>query len=282
MRILVLGANGMAGYGILTALQRYSKYTTYGTIRQNHILGNYNIIPSISANDIKKIELAISDLKINCVINCIGLIKQKKYSNIDYININSIFPHKLAQICGNHKARLIHLSTDCVFDGSKGNYNEGDNPTATDIYGQSKYCGEVISDNSICIRTSIIGQELNSQNSLVEWFLNNKNVYVNGYTNAIFSGFPTIILGNIIGDYIIENKDLSGLYNISSDPISKYQLLNIIANQFKKNILIKPDNSIVCDRSLNCAKFKSVTGFKTQNWESMIAYMYANWKNKND
>lgn len=277
MRILVLGANGMAGYGILSSLRKYSSHKIYGSVRRSSGVCGPDIICDLSASDLKKIDSTILDLKIDCVINCIGLIKQKYYSNIDFIHINSVFPHQLSQICAKYNTRLIHLSTDCVFDGSKGNYIETDDPTASDIYGQSKYCGEIEYNNTITIRTSIIGKELNSHNSLIEWFLANQNVSIKGYTNAIFSGFPTITLGNIIKDHILENKTLNGIYHISSDPISKYDLLQIVARYFNKASVIEPDNSVWCNRSLNCNKFKSITGFKSNSWESMILDMYNDW-----
>lgn len=277
MNILILGANGMAGYGILGILKKSNKYNVYGTTR-NKIISD-NIITNVDADDLSKIESIIDDLRINCIINCIGLIKQKSYhTNLDFIRINSIFPHLLANICNKHRARLIHLSTDCVFDGSVGNYKETDTVSPKDIYSESKYCGEVYYDNTITIRTSIIGREIQSTKySLVEWLLNNDAQSIKGYKNVIFSGFPVTVLAHIIKDHIIENTNLSGLYHIASEPITKYDLLNLISNQFHKNISIELDDKVWCNRSLNCDKFKSITQFKSQEWESMILDMYNDW-----
>lgn len=280
MKILVLGSDGMAGYGIFNTLKKYEEYIVYGTTR-NISCYDSNIITGIDAKEISQIEKIIDDNEIDYVINCIGIIKQKQYANIDFITINSVFPHKLASICIKYHTKLIHLSTDCVFDGSKGDYKEHDSASPTDIYSESKYCGEIFEQNSICIRTSIIGQEpRKNKYGLVEWFLSHdKNSHVFGYKNAIFSGLPTVVLADIIHRYVLKNNKLSGLYHIASEPISKYDLLILIAKYFHKQTSIIPNEIIRCNRSLSYSKFQNITGYVSDPWEKMIKTMYNNWIN---
>ena len=172
------------------------------------------------------------------------------------------------------KTRLIHISTDCVFSGEKGNYLETDQSDAKDLYGKTKFLGELTSyKNSITLRSSIIGPELKGRLSLLEWFLNTKES-VNGFTNAIYSGFTTLELTNIIENYVIPNPNISGLFNVSSDSISKYDLLEIIAKVYKKNVSIKPFDKFKNDKSLNSDLFKKTFAFTPKSWEEMIVEMY--------
>lgn len=169
---------------------------------------------------------------------------------------------------------MIHVSTDCVFSGAKGNYSESDPSDAEDLYGKSKYLGEIIDRVHVCtLRTSIIGHELGRSVALLEWFLSQTNM-VSGYNKVIFSGLPTVEIAKIIGDIILPDDTLHGLFNISSEPISKYDLLNIIKNVYKKNIHINMDNTIFCDRSLNSTKFQTRTGYRPPDWNILIQTMY--------
>ena len=176
------------------------------------------------------------------------------------------------------------MSTDCVFSGTKGNYKETDTPDAEDIYGKTKYLGEITEEGALTIRTSIIGRELATCNNLVEWFLSNQGKKVNGYTNAIFNGFPTISFAQIIASIIVKEQKLSGLYHISSHPISKYKLLTLIRDKMRLNIDIEEYPHYRCDRSLDSSLYQNNTGFKPQTWEDMIdelvldAQQYQQWR----
>jgi dTDP-4-dehydrorhamnose reductase len=189
------------------------------------------------------------------------------------IPINSILPHRLANLCELAEARLIHISTDCVFSGEKGGYVEKDFSDAKDLYGRSKYLGEVDYPNSITLRTSIIGHELNSSKSLINWFLSQEGS-VKGYKNAIFSGLPTNEMAKVIRDYVIPNPSLKGLYQVSADPISKFDLLQLVSDVYGKIIQIIPDDLVKIDRSLNSEKFCKATGFKPKPWPQLIKEMY--------
>ena len=233
----------------------------------------------------RKIRLAqvakeIANLKPDVVINCIGMIKQLQNANnpLVVLPINSIFPHRLSLLCRLAGARLIHISTDCVFSGEKGGYTEKDISDANDLYGKSKYIGEIHDEfNTVTIRTSIIGHELNSKYALIDWFLSQDGT-IRGYTKCIFSGLPTVELASVIKNIIIPNKELSGLYHVSSTPISKFDLLSIVAKRYGKNINILEDSEVVLDRSLDSSCFKQATGYEPPDWEVLIDAMY-NYKN---
>lgn len=239
------------------------------------ILDNDGIFENIEAENYDKIYEIIKNIEPDVIINAIGIIKQLPTSKnvIKTLTINSIFPHKLSEFAEEFNARLICISTDCVFSGEKGNYNEEDVPDAFDLYGKSKNLGEVIAENCLTIRTSIIGRELQTSHSLVEWFLSNAGKKVKGYKNAVFSGFPTIVLAEILADLIVNHKNLSGLYHISSDPINKFDLLELIKNAYQIQIEIEPSDEIKIDRSLDSARFRKATGFEPKSWEEMIKAM---------
>ena len=217
----------------------------------------------------------LENFKPDVVINCIGIIKQKVESKniLRSIQINSLLPHRLDNICSSINSRLIHISTDCVFSGKKGDYHEDDVCDAEDIYGRSKLLGEVASSNAITIRTSIIGHELKSSNGLLNWFLEQEGD-VNGFKRAVFSGLPTIELAEVIDRYIIPNQQINGIFNLSAEPISKLELLKLIKTVYKRNTTINTDSSVVLDRSLNSTKFTNYFSYKAPNWPSLVAKMY--------
>lgn len=236
-------------------------------------LCNINFGIDIRSED--SVHKLVSNIKPDFVINCVGVVKQLPSSQdpLTILPINALFPHILSKICLDSGAKLIHFSTDCVFSGEKGMYKESDIADARDIYGLSKYLGEIKGPNLLTIRTSIIGHELNTNQSLLEWFLSQKSS-VKGYRRAIFSGFPTIEIAKILENYIIPNTELSGLYHISSDPISKFELLNMTANIYDKEIDIIADDSIQIDRSLDSSLFRKTTGFHPRPWSDLLLSMH--------
>jgi dTDP-4-dehydrorhamnose reductase len=210
------------------------------------------------------------------VINCIGLIKQRENVNnlLDVLPINSLFPHQLSEICKQYDVRLIHISTDCVFSGKKGGYVESDKSDAENLYGISKYLGEINhKENCVTLRTSIIGHELNSKKALLEWFLS-QELSVKGYRKAVFSGLTTNELSKVIRDIVIPNKSLAGLFHISSKAIDKYSLLKMISEVYNKKIEIISDDSLIIDRSLDSSYFTKTTGYIAPDWHDMIKEMY--------
>jgi dTDP-4-dehydrorhamnose reductase len=209
------------------------------------------------------------------IINCVGLIKQLATANdpLVVLPVNSMYPHQLAAICEQRGARLVHISTDCVFNGHKGNYVESDLSDATDLYGKSKYIGELNDKpHAITLRTSIIGHELNSSTGLIEWFLSQSGS-VKGFKRAIFSGLPTVELARVIKDYVISRPDLYGLYHVSAEPISKFDLLKLVAKIYGKEIEIFPESEFIIDRSLNSERFQSETGYQAPVWSDLVTKM---------
>ncbi len=282
MKLLILGSNGLLGNTLTKYFFEKNNYETYGYLRDSSKLKFFNkkyinrliVIQNIlKINDLRR---KIIELRPDVIINCIGLtnkIKGNSLNNIEnYININSLFPFRLKEICDEIQARLILFSSDCVFSGEKGFYSERDNPDPIDLYGKSKLLGEIDDENIITIRKSVIGHELDSKKGLLEWFLNQEG-YVEGYKEAIFSGLTVLELARIIDMYILPNKDIKGIIHLSGDPISKYDLLKIIANQYNKTINIKPNEEIKIDRSLNSEYFKSLTGYKSDPWPLLVKSM---------
>jgi len=287
--ILILGGSGMLGHKLYQVLSNF--YSTYVTFRNYNeklkSLGIYqdsHIFNGIDAFDINSIRDTIDIVKPNVVLNCIGVIKQlpAAMNSTKSIYLNSLFPHLLTEICEKKASKLIHVSTDCVFSGKRGNYSEKDMSDAEDLYGKTKYLGEVSGINSLTIRTSIIGHELFSNISLVDWFLSKDKKKIKGFTNAIYSGFPTVTFANELVRIINDFPDLYGLYNLSTEKISKYKLLQIIKKVYNLNIEIKPYYDFNCDRSLNSSAYKNITGFIPKKWEIMIEEMYKDYlDNKN-
>ena len=272
----------MLGSTLLKYFSSNKDYISLGTHRRQEEISTYSdeikdqlkVIKDID-NDIE-IDQLFNNFNPSIVINCIGVVKQlsSAYEPTEVIPINSLFPHRLTSFCNSYKARLIHFSTDCVFSGKKGFYNEIDTPDAEDLYGRSKLLGETYDSNSLTIRTSIIGHEIFTSHGLINWFLQQKDS-IQGYKRAIFSGFPTIEIAKILERYVIPNKQLTGLYHLSSNPISKFDVLSLVAKRYNKDIFIQPNNSVVINRSLDSSKFQKATGFKPKCWKELVNEMYS-------
>jgi len=257
------------------------KYEVRGSLRtipKKFLIHKSNIDSDIDVQNILKLKKKILKFNPDFIINCTGVIKQKvdQFEEKNIFYINSVFPHELYKISNMINSKLIHFSTDCVFDGKKGNYNEKSVPNASDIYGISKFLGELNFKNSLTIRTSIIGHELNSKNSLLEWFLHLKKNQCYGFVSAYFSGMPTIEIFNFLEKFILRNKKICGVYNLSSSKISKYNLLKKISNIYSKKIKIIKSKKLKIDRSLNSNKIKKLVNYKSPSWDDLIENMYIN------
>lgn len=259
-------------FNVWTSIRR-----SYASVKSCGIFDQEKTIEKVNVADFASLDNLVETIKPNVVINAVGLIKQLPEATdaARLTRINTELPHALEKLAGAFGFKLICISTDCVFSGDKGNYRESDVPDAIDIYGRSKLLGEVTSENCLTIRTSIIGRELDTSHSLVEWFLRHRGKRVNGYTNAIYSGFPTIVFATIIARLISDHPLINGLYHISSAPISKHSLLGLINRTYETDIEILPVDDVVVDRSLDCSRFKSITCFEPQPWEAMIEQMAA-------
>jgi len=291
MKVLILGSNGMLGhklYQVLTPLFEvtgtirgpYSDISPYGFFQRSQI------VPDVDCRDISRVERVIEETSPDVVINSVGIVKklEKEQGVLLSIWLNSLFPHQLYRICQAKGIRLILISTDCVFSGRQGNYRDDDSADAADIYGKTKYLGEVNEAGALTIRTSFIGRELAGSNGLLEWFLSNRGSKVQGYTNAIFSGFSSLHLSRIIADIIRIHRNLSGLYHVSSEPISKFKLLTLINMAMKLNIEIEECPGFHCNRSLDSSRYQRETSFTAPSWEQMIdelaqdAVQYLKWR----
>lgn len=278
--VLILGATGMLGHTLLEQLSKRDGLDLFATVRAHGCLEvisevlREKIIANVDADNSDSILKVLAEVKPDVVINCIGIIKQLAAAKdpLTAITINSLFPHRLALACKAAGCRLIHISTDCVFSGTKGNYTEEDFSDATDLYGRTKFLGEVDYPHCITLRTSIIGHELQGCYSLIDWFLAQEG-RVNGYTGAIYTGFPTVEMARIIADYVLPNPSLSGLYHVSSEPISKYDLLCLVAEIYGKQIEIASFDGFSCDRSLDSCRFRSITGYTPPPWREMLSDM---------
>lgn len=281
MKVLILGASGMLGSALINVLSEKENWKVLGTVRSDEAKKFFN--PKISKNLIEinnvlnyeNLTKVFNQVKPEIVINCISLSKEllKKANPFMIISTYSLLPHQLSKVCKEKRARLIQISSDGVFSGKKGNYKENDIKDAQDIYGASKYLGELDEDHTITIRTSIIGHELRNKEGLVEWFLAQKKK-CECFKSAIFSGFPTVVLAEIIRDIIIPNQKLRGIYHIASNPITKCKLLALIAKEYGLKINIIANNKIKINRSLNAERFKKATGYISPEWKDLIKSMH--------
>ena len=280
MKILILGATGMLGSTLLRLFHGHSNIDVFGTIRSPLAREMFSrdlhpqLVTGVDVESNEHLLRLMAKMRPDAVVNCIGLVKQLSESELPLaaIPINALLPHRLAEICGLFGARLIHISTDCVFSGKKGLYTETDFADADDLYGRSKYLGEIDYPHAVTLRTSIIGHELNGSRSLVSWFLA-QHGQVCGFRRAVFSGLPTVELGRVILEQVLPNSELHGLYHVSAEPINKFELLKLLARHYRKNIEIIPKDDLVINRSLNSKKFRQATKFHPKSWDMMVQSM---------
>ncbi len=279
-RVLIFGAAGAIGHKLYQIYK--DRFEVWGTVRSSYenyskynIFDPEHIVGGVDVTGFDKIVEVIGMIQPDVVINCIGIIKQLPTAEdpILTIKINSLFPHQLANLCRAVNARLIHLTTDCAFSGKKGLYTEEDSSDATDLYGRTKSLGEVNQQGCLTLRTSVIGRELYTTSGLAEWFLSNRNGKVKGFSRAIYSGFTSLVLSDIVADVIEKYTELSGLYHVSSEPIDKYSLLCLIRDAFGIQVEIERDSEVQVDRSLDSTRFRNETQFKPPSWQEMIKQM---------
>jgi dTDP-4-dehydrorhamnose reductase len=290
-RLLILGGAGMLGHKVWQRLSpRFDTRVTLRAAAAEYPPGLFDpekVIEGVDVMDLDRLDTLITTEHPNVVVNCVGIIKQlpQAHDAIPSITINSLLPHRLASACAKANARLFHISTDCVFSGRRGMYRESDLSDAEDLYGRSKFLGEVSGANAITLRTSIIGRELRATSGLVEWFLKNRGGQVDGYEKAIFSGLTTLQLADLIGDLIEQHPALTGLYQVSTEPIDKLTLLNLLNEAYGANVIIRPSSAVRIDRSLDSSRFREATGWSPEPWPALVAAMaadpapYDEWRN---
>jgi dTDP-4-dehydrorhamnose reductase len=278
MRVLILGGDGMLGHQLLLELQK--GHQAAATLREDAVkyrswsmFTSANSIANVEAGDLNRLREVISLFRPDAVVNAIGVVKQGPHSAdvIQNLEINALLPHRLAELCAAAGARLVHISTDCVFSGARGGYTEEDVADATDLYGRTKLLGEVTGAGCITLRTSIIGLELKRRKSLIEWFVAERGT-ISGYTRAIYSGLTTMELSRVIRRLLEEFPNVSGLHHVVATPISKYDILRTLATLLgRTDITIKRDEQFVCDRSMRGDKFEQATGYRAPPWPALLS-----------
>jgi dTDP-4-dehydrorhamnose reductase len=287
MRILVLGGDGMLGHRLLKQLRPNHDVRT--TLRQDAAAyAHYGLFPAestyfgIDVRSMERLTEVFADFRPEAVVNCVGIVKQRASAHdaIPSLEINSLLPHRLSILCRALGARLVHLSTDCAFSGRVGMYHDDDPSDATDLYGKSKYLGEVGDPGCITLRTSMIGLELARKSGLLEWFLAQSG-RIKGFRRAVFSGFTTAELSRLIEKLLVDHPDASGVYHASAEPIDKYHLLVAIRDRLGREIEIVPDDDFHCDRSLDSSRFRAEFGYTPPSWDRMLDELAAEIKADN-
>ena len=282
MRVLILGGNGMLGHQLCRLLhERMEIWSTFRKASESfEFLPQDRRIDNIFVQDIPRVQEVLEAVKPDAVVNAVGVVKQRDEAKqaIPSIQVNSLFPHQLADLCAERGIRVIQISTDCIFSGSRGNYSEIDVPDPVDLYGRTKLLGELNRPGCLTLRTSIIGWQLNTFSSLLSWFALQRNKHLKGYRKAIYTGFSTTVLAQLIGDILQTRPDLSGVYQVSSEPISKFDLLVKLRDILGwKDIVIEPDDQFFCDRSLSSLRFTTATGWSPPTWEAMLQGLASEW-----
>ena len=282
-KVLVLGATGMLGNAMLRLFATSPGFDVYGSARSPGALRQFpeavrtRVLTGVDVENPDALAQLFDSVRPQAVINCVGLVKQLAEADdpLAALPINALLPHRLSRLCALVGARLVHVSTDCVFTGARGLYTEADAPDAQDLYGRSKLLGEVVAaPHAVTLRTSIIGHELDSAHGLVGWFLSQASP-VRGYAKAIFSGVPTVELATIVRDHVLSNAALTGLYQVSAAPIDKLALLRLVGKQYGLATEIVPDDRVVIDRSLDSTRFRTATGYEPPSWPELVRRMHA-------
>ncbi len=294
MNILVLGGTGMLGHKVFQHLCQRSQgnFCTMRAakddeaLREIEFLQSPQVVDRFDATDFVALERFLLQHRPRVVINCVGVIKQRPEATVALpsIMLNSLLSHFLAEMCKRWGGRLIHFSTDCVFSGNSGRYRENDFADANDLYGRTKFLGEVATKNALTLRTSIIGREIWHFTSLLEWFLSQNHAKVRGFRKVFFSGVTTNWLAEVVAKLIENDDGLSGLYQVASQKISKFDLLCLLRQSYDLDIEIAPDEELRCDRSMVGEKFAQATGYLCPTWPELVAQLakdhtpYEKWR----
>lgn len=282
MRILILGAAGMLGHKVL---QRFvaQGYDVTGTVRDAReqspltrlpLFAGPNILWNQDALDWAALRAMLQDQRPDVVINALGIIKQRQQAQVPTpsIQINALLPHLLTATLSAWNGRLVHISSDCVFNGSRGQYRESDPSDADDLYGRSKCLGEVLdAANAVTLRSSIIGRELRHHQSLLDWFLAQHGGRAQGYRRVIYSGLTTIEMAKVIDLVVHQHPALHGLYQVTTEAISKHDLLALLADAYRLDVTITPADHPESDRSMVGDRFRAATGYVAPSWPELAA-----------
>lgn len=283
MRILILGGTGMLGHKLWQYFSERFPHT-FVTIRRNRIFYDAcglfksdRVIEAVDVNDFPALIGVMESIRPDIILNCVGITKRREEAQcaIPAIKLNALFPHLLAEWGCNNSAKVVNFSTDCVFNGEQGGYTEESPTNAVDLYGKTKALGEIQGENALTLRSSFIGTELYAHTELVEWFMSQRGT-VKGFKHAIFTGLTTIELSRVIEKILLHHPAANGMYNISSDPISKFDLLMLIKEKMHMSVNIIPDETVRCNRSLDSTKFRAEFNYTPPTWEAMVEELSTN------
>ncbi|MFO1228697.1 dTDP-4-dehydrorhamnose reductase family protein [Roseateles sp.] len=281
--LLVMGANGMLGHVVLRWFASRGTHRVVGTVRNDAAaaplraqMPHAELRTGVDATNLRGLRALFDAIKPSAVINCVGMVKQLAGADspATAIPVNAMLPHRLSRLCGDAGVRLVHISTDCVFSGSRGRYTEADTPDAEDLYGRTKLMGEVEAPHAVTLRTSIIGPELNTTHALLGWFLASKGT-VPGFSNAIFSALPTVELARVIDEHVLANPALQGIYHVVGPSINKCDLLRLVAKVYRSDTRVSEEPNPVVDRSLDGRRFEAATGYRSADWPELLEGMRA-------
>ncbi|MGD0340020.1 MAG: SDR family oxidoreductase [Bacteroidota bacterium] len=282
MRVLIFGGNGMLGHQLCRLLTgRMEVWATFRNVPDRFdFLPPQQRIGNVTVEDAAQVGEIMDSVKPDAVVNAVGIVKQRDEAKqaVPSICVNALFPHQLADLCGERGIRVLQISTDCVFSGFRGAYTEDDIADPVDLYGRTKLLGELNRPGCLTLRTSIIGWQLNSFTSLLSWFALQRGKHIKGYRKAIYSGVTTSVFSKLIGDIMESHPKLEGLYHVSSAPIKKFDLLVQLRDALGwDDITIEPEEGFACDRSLNGERFSRATGWRAPDWASMISGLSSEW-----
>jgi len=276
-RLLVVGGTGMLGHRLV--LEASPRIDTWWTARDDGelargVLPTDRCLPRIDVTDPGRVERLLGSVLPSVVVNCAGTVKQRSdVSAAEMSRTNSVFPHELADACDAIGARLVHLSTDCVFSGSEGvrphGYDENAVPDAADLYGRSKLLGEIARPGHLTVRTSMIGPELARHTGLLDWFLR-ASAPLAGYRHALFTGLTTPALSRLLVRLAIDQPRLEGVYHLAGPAIDKCSLLSLLRDRLRPGVEIRPDETVRIDRRLDGRRLAAATGIEAPSWPEMI------------
>ncbi|MDG4809020.1 SDR family oxidoreductase [Micromonospora sp. WMMD1120] len=281
-RVLVLGATGMLGHALVRELSVDPGLDVYGAARSMDDRAHLfppdllaRITPALDVSRFDQVRQVLDDIRPDVVVNCVGVIKQRPdvRDAVQTVHLNALLPHLLADACARRGSRLVHVSTDCVFSGARGGYRESDLPDPPDLYGRSKLLGETTMAPALTLRTSIIGHELTTNRSLLDWFLSQQGP-VGGYTRAIYSGVTTVEFARLLREVVLPREDLTGLYHLATEPISKYDLLHLVADVYGWRGELRPNADVVLDRSMCADALAQTTGYRPPSWPDLIRQLH--------
>ncbi|MDA8130467.1 MAG: SDR family oxidoreductase [Elusimicrobia bacterium] len=293
-RILILGGAGTLGHKLWQVLPARFPHTFVSMRKKRDFYAKTglfdvpNVIDGLDLRDFSAVGKMLDELRPSVIVNCAGVTLRSKEAldRNSAISINALLPHRLAEWCSRSGSRLIHFSTVCVYDGKKGGYTEEDPPDARDLYGITKALGDVNAPFALTLRSSFIGREIFAGTELLEWFLAQKGNKIKGFRRALFTGLTTNRLAALVGDLIEKHPLLNGLYHVSSEIVSKYDLLLMMREAYKLDVEIEPEEGFEMRRDLNGDRFASAAGFVCPTWKQLMTEMasdptpYGSWRKR--